>query len=148
MRSRRLKPLAGIAQQFADEAALSWQESSRKLAAAEARLGQLQAYRQEYLDSYSQFRKGSVHAGFLQEFHFFLEGLNKAITQAEITVAAVQEEHTLARQAWITSRAKAQAIARLMEQAQVQEQKALETMEQNRLDEHVQWSFLKHRAER
>lgn len=138
-KSKRLKPVATIADTRQRQAARLLGESERALQAREARLTELIAYRDEYITRYER-GNGSITAGQLQDYRVFLSRLNEVIAQQEQLVVQARREYTDKRQRWFALYGKSRALDQAVARFERVERRDAERREQGVLDERAQYA--------
>ena len=136
MRSTRMLPVARHADQKQQEAVQVYAQAQRALEDAQLQLQQLVAYREEYA------RKMSCQRGLpmeqLRNFQAFVQQLGRAIKQAELDIESHKQACEHRKQQWLKTRARSQALHRVVEKYQIEERVAEDRREQKEMDEHAQ----------
>lgn len=125
---RRFAQLAGRARQHLDE--------------QKQRLGELNAYRQDYAaKSADASMLSSAH---WQDYRTFLSRLDKAVKAQQQIVNDSEQRLENIRQQWIAKRRRLESLERVLEKCRAEERIAASRREQKRLDElpNSQSSFL------
>lgn len=102
----------------------------------EAYLVEIESYKQEYNNRYSEMIDQQVTLDQLQQFRSFLLQLDQGIEQQARAVEAARQDAEARRQTWIEMRARAQALKKSVEKFRATEEREEESQEQKQQDEH------------
>jgi flagellar protein FliJ len=132
-RSRRLEPIARIADHREQVAAHEFGRVQEAVTAQELRLVELRAWWQEYAESLEkQTGKGP---GLLREGRLFLAQLNDAIARQEIAVERARRDLEAARARWLALRIDHGALQKIVSRCQDEEGRQARRGEQREQDE-------------
>ena len=134
-RSRRLRPVAEVAQGREQREAVQLAAARQRLDVAEAQRQQLDRYRQEYRTGTSGASGQDLRAGMLKNQRAFMGQLDTAIAAADERVATARSDHDRQHQQWSRARARSKAVGKLMARHRTVESARDERREQHRLDE-------------
>lgn len=132
-RARRMRQIASMEDNRAQEAARELAAAQRAHAASEKMLLQLQAYRTEYRSA--GFRDAGGDALALQNFREFLSRLDQGIAEQRRRIEATASELEICRLAWIDSRGRVQSLEKLADKAARVEERESDRREQRVLDD-------------
>lgn len=135
-RSSRMQPVAGLADQKQQQAAQIYAQAQQALAAAEQQLQQLLTYRDEY--SQQMGVQSGVSMERLRNFQTFVQQLGHAIKQAERDIESHKKMCEHRRQQWLKTRARSQALHKVVEKYEIEERIEEARKEQKNMDEHAQ----------
>ena len=139
-RSKRMKPVQRVAETREQAAVQKLGQSQQFLDAQHAKLEELCSYRDQYSESFKASSGQGLDANRLQDYRVFLTRLNEAIRQQEAIIAQCISQHEQTRQQWVETRSHHQAIGKVIERYQSDEQKAQDRHEQQEQDERSQRS--------
>jgi len=137
-RSKRMQPVRRVAESREQAAVQKLGESQRVLDAQRAKLQELRAYRDQYTEAFRTSSGQGLDANRLQDFRVFLARLNEAIHQQEAIIAQCVCQHELTRQQWVEKRSHHQAIDKVIDRYQREEQRLRDRREQQEQDERAQ----------
>jgi flagellar FliJ protein len=134
MKSKRFEPIQEIASNSANDLARAMGEAGRKVADLERQLGQLQAYRDEYVSNSTQ-ASGSIDAVKLQNYRSFLERLGEALRLHLKSLESARAEYEMRRKLWSEKRIEAESLSRVVDRFRKEEQQVVERREQREGDD-------------
>ena len=134
-RSKRMQPVAGIADEREQEAARHYGESQRALAEQENRLRELIAYREEYVRNLQARSFQGMRVGNMNDYRRFIRQLEHNIRLQEQQVAAFREACEHRRRLWMETRTHARAIDKAIHRFRQQENRLRDKREQAETDE-------------
>ncbi len=137
-KSKRLKPVAKIAENKERDAARMLGDCQRVLKEHEARLEELITYRQEYTEHFQQLGKEGLPAGKAHEYRAFLHQLNLSIENQRERVESTQQELEEKKRYWTTVRSRAKALEKVVSNHIQQETRLEARKEQRESDEQAQ----------
>jgi len=132
-RSRRLEPIAQLAERAEQRAAAACSDSRRELDECAARLEQLRSARDEYLEGASG--PGVTGAGRMQELRRFLTQLDAAIMQLEGQLEHKRSSFEHRQASWHDSRNRSQALGDIVARSRDAERRAEASREQREIDD-------------
>ncbi len=109
--------------------------SQQQMVLQQARLQQLEKYRDDYASQPLNPLTGSYSAVQFQEFNRFLTQLDDTIKRQQQVVALARREVELKRQKWVLSRSRSDAMHKVVDRIQAGELKQAERVEQKFMDE-------------
>lgn len=98
-----------------------------------ARLGELNAYRQNYATMSKNL--DSVGSAQWQDYQTFMHKLDHAVQTQQQIVRDAEQAVEVHRQRWLVKRQRLESLQRVLEQHQLQELRHCDRLEQRRLDE-------------
>jgi flagellar FliJ protein len=113
-------------------------QSQQYLDAQRAKLEELRAYRDQYAKAFEASGGAGLAATRLQDYRLFLNRLGEAIRQQEALIVECCARHEQTRQQWIETRARNQAIDKVMDRYRQDERKQEDCREQKEQDERAQ----------
>lgn len=133
LRSRRLEPIARIADHREQAAARDFGRLQEALVGQEQRLAELRAWWQEYADGLDkQSGRGS---GLMREGRLFLAQLNDAIERQRGLVEHARRDLEAARARWLASRMDHEALDKVVARCKDEEGRHARRGEQREQDE-------------
>lgn len=133
LRSRRLAPIARIADHREQAAARDFGRLQEALVAQEQRLAELRTWWQEYADGLDkQSGRGS---GLMREGRLFLAQLNDAIERQRGLVEQARRDLEAARARWLASRMDHEALDKVVARCKDEESRRVRRGEQREQDE-------------
>lgn len=135
MRPFPLEAVHAHAVRQAEDAAVALRAQATRLRAGEAKLGELQAYRDEYLSARSQALARGLAAGALHDYQAFVARLEEAIVVQRREVERLRSAWALAQARWLELRNRERALAALGERHRTQELLRAARLDQKRQDE-------------
>ncbi len=136
--SKRLRPVQRFAHSKEQTAARSMGAARRNLEQEEAKLQQLKVYHQEYLERFQTLAAEGISAAQLQEYRSFLAKLDEAIRQQEQIVAASTVNHNSHKDNWKQKHSRTQALNKVVDRYERQEQQSEDRREQKENDDRNQ----------
>lgn len=137
-RSERLEPVTRVARSREQDAARELGEYRKVLDALEARLAELESYRDEYVQRLSTAAAGGMDAVKLVEYRGFIARLNEAISYQEARVRDARTEFERRRRRWSATRTRVAALDKVVSRYETEARKEEERREQKELDERAQ----------
>lgn len=134
-RSKRMQPVANIADEREQEAARHYGESQRALAEQENRLRELMAYREEYIRNLQARSSRGIRVGNMNDYRRFIAQLEHNIHLQEQQVAAFRQACEHRRRQWMETRTHAMAIDKAIDRFRRQEDRLRDRREQAETDE-------------
>lgn len=134
-RSKRITPVARIADNKERNAAKVFGKSQQNLKDHEDRLQELIRYRDEYNAKFLETGSNGLEAQKVHAYRLFLSRLNEAIDHQRGIVQQVAEELLKDKEKWMHTRSRAKALEKVVERYQNQENKELQRQEQKESDE-------------
>lgn len=134
-RSKRMQPVQHVAKCREQDAMHKLGQSQQYLDAQKAKLEELRAYRDQYANDFAETGGNGVSATRVQDYRVFLGRLGEAIRQQEALIAQCEAQHEQTRQQWVDSRSHSQAIGKVIEHCQAEENTVRERREQQEQDE-------------
>lgn len=134
-RSRRLEPVARIAENRERDAARRFGESWRVVVEQQSRLDELVRYRDEYCNDISGVTGTAMGAARLQEYRSFIGRLNAAIEQQANLIRTLQAQSDARRDHWMARRGHMRAVDKVLDRCRSDERRQAEKREQQVTDE-------------
>lgn len=135
-RSKRLKPIARIADHRQQDAARVFRESREELERYQLRLAELRGYRDEYLSRFHRTGNGGMGASQMKDYLVFLGKLDEAIRQLETLIAGSRQHCETRRDEWLASRSRFKALDEVISRHRSTERRQALRREQRESDEH------------
>ena len=132
-RSKKLKPVVQHVDKREQNALQAVAFSQQQLRQQQLRLQQLIDYKQEYIAQ--QARPKTCSSLQMQEFQRFLAQLDDTISRQQKVVAMAERELDIKRNHWKLSRSKSEAMHKVVDRIQSNEQKKADKVEQKLMDE-------------
>ena len=139
-KAKRLAPVVQVAERQEQQAAQTLGARRSAIAAAQARLQELRAYRDMYARSMFKPGSGTTGAGSMKEYRVFLANLDRVIGQAEVRLANAHDRGQHEQREWLARRARSKALGEIVSRYEALDNKRREGREQLVLDEHAQRS--------
>jgi flagellar protein FliJ len=133
MKSKRFEPIQEIAATSAKDLSRTMAEAGGKVADLERQLGQLQAYRDEYVRNSQS--AGAIDAVKLQNYRSFLDRLGEALNQHLKSLDIARKEFEKRRAQWSEKRTEAETLNRVIDRFRKEEQDAADGREQREGDD-------------
>jgi len=135
-RVRKLAPVVDHVEKLEQDALKAVAFSQQRLQQQQQRLEQLIRYREDYANRHSD---GPVTYGAMQlrEFQRFMAQLDDTIEQQREVVRLAEREVEFKRQKWKLTRTRSDAMHKMIERINEQEQQQLQKREQRLMDEHA-----------
>lgn len=137
-RAKRLQPVQHLADEAERRLARSVATLERRLGEAEAKLEELERYRQDYEHQLSARATSGMGATALRDYQAFLARLSEAIRQQGTLVQRARVERDLERTRWQEAATHAKAVDHVIERWRSEERHALERRDQRESDERAQ----------
>lgn len=109
-RSKRLQPLARIAEKRQEDAAGRFKETRERLTLYRAKLEEMRGYRADYLRGFTERGRQGMRADEVKAFQSFVEKLDETIGQLEGLVAQEERKVEQAKALWLAKRARTKAL--------------------------------------
>ena len=136
-KSKRMKPVAKVAESRERTAARVLSEQRRVLAEAEAKLAELLGYRDEYAKKLEFSGGAAIDARRMYDFRVFLSRLNEAIIHQQHRVEHSRMEYETRRHQWYATRTKIRAVDKIIERYRGDEARASERRDQVEADDRI-----------
>jgi flagellar FliJ protein len=133
MKSKRFAPIQEIASTSAKDLSRAMAEAGRKVADLEQQLGQLTAYRDEYVRNSQS--SGAIDAVKLQNYRSFLDRLGEALNQHLRSLDTARQEFERRRSLWSEKRIEAETLTRVVDRFRKEERHAADRREQREGDD-------------
>jgi flagellar FliJ protein len=137
-RAQRLQPVQHLADENERRLARSLADHERRLGEAEAKCRELERYRTEYEQRFSERAALGIGATDLRDYQAFLARLSEAIRQQRQVVERARSERDLERTRWQAAAVRAKAIDHVIERWRQEEHVRAERREQRESDERAQ----------
>ena len=137
-KSKRMQPVAKVADQRERQAAVEMAEFRRFLDAQQARLDELNNYRNDYARHFEEAGRGGMDAARMADYRRILARLNEAIVYQEQRLAGLHNDYERVRQRWTDTRTRAAALDKVMERYREEERREGDRREQGESDERAQ----------
>ena len=135
--SKRMQPVAEIAQQQADAAARSVAECNQIVTDMRKQLDELLAYRDDYANGLRHKGQEGLKANQIKDYSVFMERLNKAIEQQQAVLNSAGSKLAASKQLWIEKQQRARTIDSVVSRYQQVERREQSQREQRDGDEHA-----------
>jgi flagellar FliJ protein len=137
-RAQRLEPVQHLAADAQRRLATSVAACERRVLEGEAKLNELQRYKAEYEQQFSQRAERGIGATDLRDYQVFLARLGEAIKQQQALVNRAHIEHQAERIKWQDALKRAKALGHVVDQWQAEERRVSERRDQRESDERAQ----------
>jgi len=134
-RTKKLEPVVKHVKNKEQEALQAVAFSQQQLNSQQLRLEQLVLYKAEYANQQGVQQSVTYTAIQLKEFSRFLDQLDITIQQQKQVVELAQREVNFKRDKWKLTRSKSDAMDKVMDNIQLDENKKAQKMEQKQMDE-------------
>lgn len=139
-KSKRLQPIAELAEKDQQTAAKTMRASEQALEEYTARLAELETYREQYLERFVTDGSSGLQAHELKDFRVFLANLDLAIDQIKEQIHAAQAQHSQHTDYWSSTHRRFRALDQAVTRFSGEERAQAAHAEQHRLDECAQRS--------
>jgi len=112
--------------------------SERLLREAEAKLAELERYRQTYLQDFDQRAQGGMGADQARSYQAFLARLGQALDEQRALLARARTHHAEELRKWRAAARRSAALKRIVQRRDRTEQQRTERSEQAASDAHAQ----------
>ena len=143
-KSTKLQPIADIRKQQEQNAGRAHGESIRQVEQQQNQLNELITNRNQYTKAFQSAAKSGLSAIQMQEYRFFINRLDEAITQQEQHVINGQNRCKVSQQEWMTKRSKRKIINKVVESRELAENQRREKNEQKELEDRPHRVFGNH----
>jgi len=137
-RSSRLQPVKELAGQNERQQATRVAEAERRLSEAERRLQELQHYRLEYEQGFRTRATAGAPMRGLRDQQVFIARLGEAIVTQQGVVEQLRGDCMQARSVWRAAATRKQAVGKVVEHANTEENKMEDRQLQSESDERAQ----------
>lgn len=137
-KSKRMEPVTRVADQRERQAAVEMAEFRRFLDAQQAKLDELNTYRNDYARHFEQAGRGGMDAARMADYRRILARLNDAIAYQEKRLISLHSDYEQVRRRWTDTRTRAAALDKVMERYRSDERREEDRREQGELDERSQ----------
>lgn len=140
-RAKRLEPVQQIVDDAQRRLALSVAAFEKRVLEGEAKLQELQRYKGEYEQQFSQRAGRGIGATDLRDYQAFLARLSEAIKQQQALVARARSEHQSERVKWQEALKRSKALGHVVDRWQAEERQMNDRRDQRESDERAQRKF-------
>ncbi|WP_347330249.1 flagellar export protein FliJ [Marinimicrobium locisalis] len=133
-RSQRMRVVLQVAEREEQAAAAKLGEQQEALKHEQAQLGQLQEYRQQYMNDYARQRSG-VSAEALMSYSGFLQRLGEAVDGQQQKLAMVQQSREHCRREWEEKYHRRRSLEDMISRLEREEEAAFEQRQQREVDD-------------
>ena len=140
-RAKRLEPVQQIVDDAQRRLALSVAAFEKRVLDGETKLQELQRYKGEYEQQFSQRAGRGIGATDLRDYQAFLGRLTEAIKQQQALVARARAEHQAERVKWQEALKRSKALGHVVERWQAEERHMNDRRDQRESDERAQRKF-------
>lgn len=140
-RAKRLEPVQQIVDDAQRRLALSVAAFEKRVLEGEAKLQELQRYKGEYEQQFSQRAGRGIGATDLRDYQAFLARLAEAIRQQQALVTRARAEHQAERLKWQEALKRSKALGHVVERWQAEERHMNDRRDQRESDERAQRKF-------
>ena len=141
-RIRQLKTAHGVLETDERRKAETLAGSERAVQDSEAKLAELDGYREAYLRDFASRAVGGISAGRARDYQAFLARLDEALREQMQVVARAKAQRAELLAKWRGAARRTATVDRALQRGLTEEQRRLERREQNDADERSQgrWS--------
>ncbi len=136
--SIRLQPAVEMAKQHAEDAARSLARCQQEIRDRQLQLDELVGYRVDYTKGLLQKSCNGLNAARMNDYSLFLERLNKAIEQLQISLDSAYKELSASKRVLLEKFQRTKALENVVSRHQQGERRVQSRREQNESDEHAQ----------
>lgn len=140
-RAKRLEPVQQIVDDKQRRLAMSVAAFEKRVLEGEAKLQELQRYKGEYEQQFSQRAGRGIGATDLRDYQAFLARLSEAIKQQQALVVRARAEHQAERVKWQEALKRSKALSHVVERWQAEERVMNDRRDQRESDERAQRKF-------
>jgi flagellar FliJ protein len=140
-RAKRLEPVQQIVDDAQRRLAMSVAAFEKRVLEGEAKLQELQRYKGEYEQQFSQRAGRGIGATDLRDYQAFLARLAEAIRQQQALVVRARAEHQAERLKWQEALKRSKALGHVVERWQAEERHMNDRRDQRESDERAQRKF-------
>lgn len=137
-RAKRIEPVQDLVEDAERRLAMSVAGFEKRVKEAETKLQELERYRLEYQQQFSQRAGRGMGATELRDYQAFLARLDDAIRQQHLAVQRVQADRDMERQKWQKAAIKAKALDHVVDKWRAEERRVQDQREQRDSDERGQ----------
>jgi flagellar protein FliJ len=137
-RAKRLEPVQHIVDDAQRRLALSVAAFEKRVLEGETKLQELQRYKGEYEQQFSQRAGRGMGATDLRDYQAFLARLSEAIKQQQALVTRARAEHQAERVKWQEALKRSKALGHVVERWQAEERHMNDRRDQRESDERAQ----------
>ncbi|HKE95603.1 MAG TPA: flagellar export protein FliJ [Povalibacter sp.] len=137
-RAKRLQPVQELLEDTERKLARSVVVFEQRVQEAEAKLLELERYRDEYQRQYTERVAQGIGVTGLRDYQAFLVRLGEAIRQQRTIAQRASGERDVERARWQKAAQRSRAVDHVVDQWQLQEQRAADRREQIEIDERGQ----------
>lgn len=137
-RAKRLEPVQQIVDDAQRRLAMSVAAFEKRVLEGEAKLQELQRYKGEYEQQFSQRAGRGIGVADLRDYQAFLARLAEAIKQQQALVARARAEHQAERVKWQEALKRSKALGHVVERWQSEERHMNDRRDQRESDERAQ----------
>jgi flagellar FliJ protein len=134
-RSKRMQPVAEMAQQHAQDAAQNLAIHQQRFYEKQTQLNELVAYRDDYALRFQQRGREGLNAMQMQDYKLFLDRLNRAIDHQQVALKNACLELDNKRRAWQEMHQNYKAIGKVVNRHLQQEQREETRQDQRESDD-------------
>ncbi|MCP1726440.1 flagellar FliJ protein [Natronospira proteinivora] len=134
-RSERLKPVRKLADKGQQDASRELGHSQQALSEQEARLEQLENYREEYRQMFEGEGDRAIDPRRLRDERAFLSRLDEVIRQQQQVVENNMAEYERQREGWLQARTRVNALDRVSDRYRSHEARESDKQEQREMDD-------------
>jgi len=138
VQSKRFRPVQRVAESREQTAARELGDSRRAVKEQEQRLDELHTYHSEYLERFQTAAAKGISAIQLHEYRAFLAKLERAIREQESIIAESRNVCAFRQETWQQKRVRTQALGKVVERCQQEEQQVADKREQKESDDRSQ----------
>jgi flagellar FliJ protein len=137
-RAKRLEPVQHIVDEAQKRLALSVAAFEKRVLDGEAKLAELERYKAEYEQGFSQRAGRGIGVTELRDYQAFLAKLAEAIKQQQALVNRARAEHQAERLKWQDALKRSKALGHVVERWHAEERHVSDRREQRESDERAQ----------
>lgn len=137
-RAKRLEPVQHVAEEAQKRLAMSVAAFEKRVLESEAKLGELERYKGEYEQAFTQRAGRGIGATDLRDYQAFLARLAEALKQQQALVNRARADHQAERLKWQEALKRAKALDHVVERWQAEERHVIERRDQRESDERAQ----------
>ena len=119
--SKRLQPICDFKQREEDEAAKILAKAAQAVSQQKQRLSDLQNYRGEYDQQFTQASSEGISAKRMKDYHVFMNNLAQVLEQQKVAVGGLEKDFEDKKRQWLAARNRTKALNKMQIGYQMQE---------------------------
>jgi len=133
--SERLQPICDFKKRQEEDAAKKLAEATQALAQQKQRLVELEGYRAEYCQQFTEIGGKGISAQKLREYQGFMTKLNTVVDQQKMAIEKLSQDHEQTKRQWLAARNRSKALNNVQSKYHEREQQLEEKKLQKEQDD-------------